>query len=283
MPMNPRLLRPTTSLHPEAADWQNRVIANSGTVDGLTLRAVSQFCRQIDAAGIRDKFYRLNLFCGGNLNAALVPLYRAEGRTESVRGNTTDTNNGPFVTADFNNTGASSGLKGNGSSKFLNTGLNANSLTASNAHMGFGLRATQTGAAAYRAIAGAFDGTTRTFEMSVRRNDTNVNCYFTRFGTATDRAGEAVQTSSLGVGDVLMAYPSFYRNGSQTGVQATTSDNYTNAHSIHIFALNSSGSSTINYTDARINWYSIGLTMTSAQALSYYNALAAFNTSLSRT
>lgn len=282
MPMNPRLLRPTTSLHPEAADWQNRVIANSGTVDGSTLRAVSQFCRQIDAAGIRDKFYRLNLFCGGGLNACLVPLYRAESRTASVRGNTTDTNNN-FVSGDYNNTGASSGLKGNGSNKHLNTGVNANSLTASDSHMGFGLRETQTGGAAYRDLGGAYNNSTHAFTMAARRTDAFRNCFFTRVNYATDYAGQQVQTSSLGVGDLLMAWPSFYRNGTQTGTDATTSQNYPSNHAIYIFALNNSNSSVISITDARMNWYSIGLTMTAAQALAFYNAVAAFNTALSRT
>ena len=82
MAMNPRLLRPTASrrLNPEAQDWINRVYANGGTVSQSTASAVSTMCDAIDAAGIRDRFYRLNLFCGDNLNAALVPLYRGPKR-----------------------------------------------------------------------------------------------------------------------------------------------------------------------------------------------------------
>lgn len=72
MPMSPRLLRPRAGggFHPEAQDWRNRVITNGGTVSGSTLTAVSNFCRSIDAAGLRDRFYRLNLFCGTGLSAA---------------------------------------------------------------------------------------------------------------------------------------------------------------------------------------------------------------------
>ena len=285
MPMSPRLLRPRasgTAVHPEAVDWASRVTTNGGTVTTNTLAAVSKFCADIQAAGIRDRFYRLNLFCGNELEAALVPLYRAERLAASVRGNTTDTNNN-FVAADFNNTGSSSGLKGNGTTKFLNTGLNANSLTASDSHMGFGLRATQTGASAYKTLGGAFDTSTRSFEMSVRRDFPQNNCFFTRFNSATDSAGEFVQSSSLNVGDVLMAYPSFYRNGTQAGAQATTSQNYGSAHSIYIFALNQANTAAINHTDARMNWYSVGLTMTAAQAAAFTNAVQAFNTTLSRT
>lgn len=284
MPMSPRLLRPTTSVHPEAADWANRVRANGGSVSGSTLNEVSRFCRRIDAAGIRDKFLRLNLFCGNSdasLNAVRTPLYRGQSRTGAQVGNTTDTN-ANFVEGDYAETGASSGLKGNGSSKSLNTGIKGNSLTANNAHLGFGLRVTQTGGAAFRALGGTFNNSLNTFEMSVRRNNFQLHCFFTRFGTIGDTAGEAVQASSLAVGDLLMAWPSFYRNGSATGATATTSQDYPSAHDIFIFALGIADTPG-NWTDARMNWYSIGLTMTSAQALAFYNAIAAFNTALNRT
>jgi hypothetical protein len=286
MPMSPRLLRPISTTHPEAQVWRNAVIANGGTVSGSTLNAVSKFCRSIDAAGIRDKFLRLNLFCGNSdasLNAVRTPLYRGQSRTGPQVGNTTDTN-ANFVAGDYAETGSSSGLKGDGSTKSLNTGVKANDLTASDSHLGFGLRATQTGAAAFRSLGGAFSGSVNTFEMSVRRSNGQLHCFFTRFGTPTDTAGEEVfALGALAVGDLLMAWPSFYRNGTATGATASTSQNYPSAHDILVFALNNSGTSISGYTDARINWYSIGRTMTSAQALSFYNAIAAFNTALTRT
>jgi hypothetical protein len=74
-------------LHPEAVYWAKRVYNNSGGINTSTLAQVSRFCYAIDAAGLRDRFSRLNLFIGNNfydmtsnsqryaLNAALVPLY----------------------------------------------------------------------------------------------------------------------------------------------------------------------------------------------------------------
>lgn len=287
MPMNARLLRPlASSVHPEAAAWKNAVVANSGEVSGSSLKTVSDFCRRIDAAGIRDKFYRLNLFCGAGLNAALVPLFRGPSRTGTQYGNTTDTNNGPFVSADFNNTGASSGLKANGTSKYLNTGLAANTFTASDSHLAVGLRATESRAAAFRTAIGAFNGSVRSFEIALHGTSSrNGSAFFTRFGTNTDCAGDNIggATGALAAGDIIAAYPSMYRNGSATGQTATTSQDYGSAHSIYVFANNNANSSVINYTDARISWYSVGLTMTADQALSFYNAIAAFNTALSRT
>jgi hypothetical protein len=288
--MNPRLLRPLASgVHPEAASWRTRVIDNGGgTPSAATMRALSTLCSDIDKAGIRSKIYRMNMFVGPSLNAALVPLYRAESRTATVRGNTVDQSLGSpsFDSVDYNETGASSGLKGNGSSKYLNTGINGNTLNGDNLHLGWGLRATQTGGQAYKALGGVFDNSVNSYDTLVRRSDAALCSVFGNPATVDSaaRAGQAVQLSSLAVGDLVMAYPSFYRNGAVAGTSATTSGNYPSAHAISVFALFNGGTSAAgNHTDARMNWYSIGLTMTSGEVLSFYNAIAAFNTALSRT
>jgi hypothetical protein len=129
MPMNPRLLRPLASgVHPEANAWRTAVVANGGSVSASTMRAVSKFCADIDAAGIRDRFYRLNLFAGTGLNACLVPLYRGQSRTGTQYGNATDTNNN-FVSGDYSEV---VGLNANGSvgssNKYLDTGLSPDDL-----------------------------------------------------------------------------------------------------------------------------------------------------------
>lgn len=105
----------------EAQNWINRVYTNNGTVSVSTANAVNNFCNAINAAGIRDRFYRLNLFCGDNLAACLVPLYRGQSLGGTQFGNTTDTNNN-FTSSDYAERGASGGLRGNGSNKWLNPG-----------------------------------------------------------------------------------------------------------------------------------------------------------------
>lgn len=280
MPMSARLLRPrSTGFHPEAQDWRNRVIANGGAVSGSTLTAVSNFCRSINAAGLRDKFYRLNLFCGDNLSAALVPLYRAESSTASVRGNTTDTNNN-FVSGDFANTGTAAGLKGNGSTKYLATGLPGNSLTATNTHMAFGLLATET-SSGYKCAIGVYDGI-RISAIYLRRSDSFLSCGAGAGGSSSAYFGDVIQSSSLAIGNILASYPTMYRNGLASGSSATTSANIANTTAHTVFAINNNGAIE-QYTDSRIGSYSLGLALTASQAVSYSNALAAFNTALSRT
>jgi len=113
-PMSPRTLRPRQTLHPEAASWAARVVANGGSV-GSSLSAVSKFCVDIDKAGLRSKFYRLSLLCGDNLLAALVPLYRSTAMGGTVLGLGTDDNVG-FVSGDYTLAGSLDNTTG---SKYL--------------------------------------------------------------------------------------------------------------------------------------------------------------------
>ena len=121
MGMNGRLLRPRASgTNADAASWASRVATNGGTVSTTTLRAVNTFCNAINAAGIRDRFWRMNIFAGSGLSACLVPLYRGPSLTGTQYGNTTDTNLN-FVSGDYSESG---GLTSNAaSSKALQTGV----------------------------------------------------------------------------------------------------------------------------------------------------------------
>lgn len=115
--LNTKLLI-NTNIHREAVNWHNMVLTNGGGVRKDTLKAVSDFCYRIDAAGIRDKFLRLNLFCGNNLKACVVPLYTNTSMNYTPVGNAVDTNNS-FVDGDYS---ASTGLTSDGSKSLL-TGL----------------------------------------------------------------------------------------------------------------------------------------------------------------
>jgi hypothetical protein len=87
--------------------------------------AVYRLCMQFSSSGLRQRFFRVGIFAGTGLNAALVPLYRGPSLSGTQYGNATDTNVGPFVSGDY---AESSGLTGNGSSKYLDTGFPMNTL-----------------------------------------------------------------------------------------------------------------------------------------------------------
>lgn len=275
MPMNNRLLRPRQTTHPEAAAWKSAVVANGGTVSGTTFSAVDKFCKAIASAGIRDRFYRLNLFCGTGLNACLVPLYRGPSLGGTQYGNTTDTNVGPFVSGDYVETGASGGLKPNGSTKYLDTGFLANALTQSGRHLSvytdmatsalnrfwFGVDNVGCGSNAYWAI-----GSSSTSQAQVRSGIPG-----------------AVSFSATGKSHVLLtgngnatAYVNGVSAATVTGTAFTAP-----SQAVYIGALNRCNAAA-DFGSSRFAAYSIGDSMTDAQAAAYYTAMQAFQTALGR-
>lgn len=284
MPMSPRLLRPRASgVHPEAASWRTRVVANGGSVSATTMRAVDAFCRTIDAAGIRDRFYRLNLFCGNSdstLAAVRTPLYRGQSRAGTQLGGTTDTNVN-FVQGDYAETGASGGLDGNGSTKYLNTGLAANSTAYGDRHLCVYEIAKSPNA--FDISIGARSSSPQTFFEMTTGNPASQFVF--RSSDAVTSASESGYTAA---GAMMMGvHPSthtgvLYRNGASVGTANFSSRTNSYSGNVFVFAGNSDGSPS-DHADIRLGGYSIGLAMTAAQALAYYNTMQAFQAALSRS
>ena len=293
MPMSPRLLRPRAGggFHPDAQDWRNRVITNGGTVSGSTLTAVSNFCRSIDAAGIRSKFWRANLFCGdsdASLNAVRTPLYRGQSRTGTQYGNTTDTNVN-LVQGDYAETGTGGGLNG-GSTKYLATGLqpNAAGLSAFNTHMSIYSRAQIT--TNVSAIAGfgggasnstwqalTFAGLSLIYYRSGGANNCGIEA---QAWSGANRAGHFVWVRSASNAAKM------YRNGSDFGVTATTSNTdvwtTTDVAALFVFGRNNAGAADQLGFTGKMQGYTLGSALTDSEAAAYYTAMQTFQTALGR-
>lgn len=282
MPMSPRLLRPRAGgIHPDAQDWRSRVISNGGTVSASTFKAVSDFCRSITAAGIRDRFYRLNLFCGTGLAACLVPLYRGQSRTGTQFGNATDTNNGPFVSGDYVETGSSRGLQGN-ASKYLNTGL-APATVGFPFHMSY-YAPSHNATFAFRCQLGAANAANTVQSSLFQWVNTN-EWQFLAGPTNASSIGRSVTPMPkffLGSTDSTGAAAIFVTDTeSSTGTLASytpTTQNW------FVFTENRGGTpSSAVASDARISAYSLGLAMTTSQAASLRSALVSFQSALGLT
>ena len=284
MAMSPRLLRPRASsgYGLDARDWQSRVSANGGTVSASTMKAVDTFCKAIVTAGLRDRFFRLNLFAGTGLSAALVPLFRGTSLGGTQVGNTTDTNVGPFVSGDYVETGATGGLIGNGSSKYLNTGFNP--VTASASDSDFHLWAYTSGGEASgttRGVMGNVTGSNETF-LGWVGGGTQENGVIAGSGVARRLLGGGALSGSLAVvassGKTLQAY---YNGSASAGGTATATNSFADLP-MFVFALNSSGSPTQYTLARRFRAYSFGLGLSGSQATAYHTALTTFQTALTR-
>ena len=270
MAMSPRLLRPRQTIHPEAAAWAARVVANGGTV-GTSLAAVSKFCRAIDAAGIRDRFYRMGIFAGSNLNAALVPLYRGPSFGGTQYGNTTDTNVGPFVVGDY---AENAGLTGNGSSKYLDTGFSMDTLPSTTSGHAAVYCPNRSSRSAFTGMIGV--GTTGSTGFGIS-TDASVYGVWGAFAFAANSSNGMLLVSRES-GSLLPTYA----NATSIATNTTTVTPSAIARNAVVFANRASPTAVDNFDTRRYCGYSIGLGMTAAQVSAYYTAMQAFQTALGR-
>jgi len=283
MPMNPRLLRPLASgVHPEAAAWRTAVVGAGGSVSASTMRAVSKFCNDIDAAGIRSKFRRLNLMCGtsdASLVAVRVPLYRGESRTGTQYGNTIDTNVN-FVQGDY---AENSGLTGTGgSSKYLDTGFNVDQLPgAADCHLASYIRGTQDIASVRTLIGTLFNGVTDRYRLFV--STSTAGNYLLR-GDLGKNGSEASAVRANSNGGLILASRTsttsltLYDDAVSVNTNATPTDETTGAVPFFVFARNGPQ----EYYNGIMAGYSIGAGMSLQDVTKYYNALNTFQTALGR-
>jgi hypothetical protein len=275
------------TLHHEALDWATRVSSNGGVISTTTLRAVSDFCAAIDRGGLRSSMYRLNLFAGGNLSGALVPLYRGPTFGGTTFGNSTDTNVN-FVSADFVETGATGGLKGNGTSKYLTTGFATNSLpSATSFHLSSSATGLATSGATAPTLVGSFDNTAA--GLAVLDDYAGyVNARAFRHGSFTSGQFPAVSTPGsveshfIGV-RTSATLSTIYRGGSSAATNTTTRAPIRTAQEMYVFALNVVGAvGSGSYSASRMRMYSIGTGLDATQAAAFSAAVIAFNTALGR-
>jgi hypothetical protein len=286
MPQSPRLLRPRQTIHPEAAAWAARVVANGSSVSGLTLSAVDKFCKAIASAGIRDRFYRLNLFCGTGLNAALVPLYRGPSLGGTQYGGATDTNLGSpaFLAGDYNEMGTSGGLLGNGSSKYLNTAFNVDQLPgAANCHIASFITGTQDITAVRTLVGTIFNGVTDRYRLFVRTDGSTSPNYTLQVDLGKSDAASQINRTNTSSGLFVGSRTSttrlvLYANAAQVGINETPVAETTGASPFFVFARNGP----TEFYNGRMAAYSIGAGMDAPQVTAYNTAMQAFQTAMTR-
>ena len=284
MAMNNRLMRPSASgVHPEANDWRSRVVANGGSVSGATLAAVSKFCAAIDTAKIRSRFSRLNLFCGNNLSAALVPLYLGHSFGGATFGNSTDVNSN-FVSADY---AENDGLKGNGSTKYLSTGVPMTWLGTNQLHMfvsfvpdAAGFFTVQFGARYNLATSLSLEGG---YSTGSSINRPRVSLFSGGQQPANSVSPITGRTQFFINFNGTNPYQMFGRNVDLSNANNAGAYSSTNTTPFYIFAGGQTGTGIAGYTPNRIDSYSFGQAFASAaDRNAYHDAMSAFRSALGR-
>jgi hypothetical protein len=198
-------------------------------------------------------------------------------------GSETDTNVN-FVSGDYNETGSSGGLKGNGSTKYLTTGFLPTLLTVGSNHLSAYITGAVT-SGTYAAMLGAFT-TPGGAELAIYSVDNSLSgvAYYATANSAGGGSASAIANPtghSLGTATATNDRR-FYVNGGQSGSTTTVSNTAALPTTVDIHILRRNSGSFVTWSNARIGAYSIGSGMTAAQASSFYTAMQAFQTALSR-
>ena len=244
MPMNPRLLRPTSSsLDRDAAVYLNAVaVADGEQLEPAVRKAINDFVKGCKQDGIWDAIKASCILAGARtLAGALVPLV-----------GTAPTNNGPFVSGDYDR---ETGLIGNGSTKFLNSNRNCNADPQDSHHLAVYASALDSNVGAIGVYAGAGGsgaaGSTMLVEAAASPGALRGR---SRSGTLSSAASnEAV--GFMAVGRSSSAAHVLRTSGSSSS-HSVTSDAAVNAN-YFVYGTNSSGSAANLFT-GRLAYYYIG-------------------------
>jgi len=285
--------------HPDVQLWLNNISLNGGSASSGTISALNTFCYSIDSAGLRSKFYRLNLFCGNNLNAALVPLYVSTNWLSPSYGFSDYDKNFNFTNSDYYETGSSAGITSSGAdptqqnvgTKYLDTGFFPSMVgpvgsLIDNLHIGATVSTTAISAAAQTIVystASYVDVWVLSIQLlsgyaNVRSTITQngINAQLSPLSTGLVSPATHLINSRLTTTDSRV-----YQGGSQIGSTNTTPVTATLTALSPSFLLFRQTAG--YYSNLRLSDYSFGKGLTSSEALSYSSILQTFKNSLNRT
>lgn len=260
-------------LDPQTVIYQAALATGSATaLTAPQLTAMDAFFKGLRTDALlgtstaNSKILRQNVYGVSSFGAIQVP-------TISFAGGATDTNNN-FVAGDWS---ATTGLTGNGTSKYIDTALvPVTSLTLNDTHLGIYIRDSLSGVATN--LMGADD--TGTFRMYAPFTDGNF--YSDEYDGAAGRLGPVAglttpyaMTLATRVSAVLHSlYQRGVSKGSNTGSGGTLPTS-----KVFIFAESASNVAG-SWSNHTLSLYTIGKGLTATDALNYYNRVQTLMTAL---
>lgn len=261
-----------------ATKWAAQVVTNGGAAPAAaTQSALTTFADALIKAQVWfQKIIALNFFAPDNLIASLTPIYPRGS------GNNPWTNTGPFVAGDL----TVDGLKSDGN-KYLQTGINPFPATGTQL-LSLSVYVKELGALPDGAHMGSADNVTFINSIAVAGGRNALGSFF-HCCYDTAGAGEVLggDTGFLGFAcgsRVALNDARIFHGNSTTPFAQTgpTNSNVitarTNTNLLWVFRLNCASS--LLPTKARLSFVHFGLSLTSAQAQSLFNAVQALRVAL---
>jgi hypothetical protein len=219
-----------SSYDSDASNFFANIVANGGTISTATKGYINTFVLGLKAAGLWSYLVEIYPFVGDQIAAAVTKLKCVNNIYLTAHN---------YVSADYSETGSGAGIKGDGTSKYLDTNLPTNNgvMTAANAGMGF-----------YRT---AFTSDNNQCDMGMI-GDTFTTSYWTylynlelRYSNASGTASANVYNTTTGfvTSEVNSSNTNSYLNGSSV-VNTTPGGTYpdTTTYNMYVSAINNGGS-----------------------------------------
>lgn len=252
---------------PAVSSWMARVGGNGGTVGSSTKSAVATLVTALKTAGVWPKIQRMNLFAGTGLAACAVPLINTAGGTLDTLTN--------FVESDYSE---STGLTGDGSTKYLNTGMLASALTANSTHWSvYYKRAT---AGNQQLHIGATESTNAFHGSAAASNGTILS---DQYDASTSRLTNAVSAPyGFACGSRVASNDhKIYKGATQVATSSTGVTGALPARNIFVFARNAGFP--FEYSAGPLAMYSVGAGLTPTEVADFATAIQAFQSALGRS
>jgi hypothetical protein len=212
-----------------------------------------------------------------------TPLFLGPSLGGTQYGNTTDTNNN-FLAADYSE---ASGLQGNGSTKYLNTGVPMNFTNLRDYHLSAYVSSVTSGNPGFIGADTNGDGVSpRSYQSLVSFAGTPRIWVWYNWGNTGNIQADNTSNSYApglisGVGSA--ASNALYAGSSSVATAAALgAETITRTFPVFVFAINNRNTNILNYSNARLGGYSLGLAMNATQVGQYNTALAAFNSAMGR-
>lgn len=255
----------------DAQAWATAVTAAGGTYTAGDLTAMSDCIAGLKTDGLWTKFALFAPFYGSDLAAALV---------QYLNGSWAQATNMNFVGGDYTR---ATGLTGNGSTKYLKSGLNASTLTANDTHVSVYNRASSgTGGGIH---VGAQSSSNSAFAHYFPFTDSKAYC--DEYATSPFGRANTAGTLSTAFGCVLgtrtsSSLSTIYRNASSVATSSGSTGVGTLPNlEIYLFARNNAGTAD-QFTSHPVGAITIGSGLSGTDATNHNSRIQTLMTTAGR-
>jgi hypothetical protein len=254
----------------ETRDYMENIRANGGGIQVSSLQAIDLFIRTCKDAGFWGDLMEVYPFCGNDLTSALVKLkYASNPLLTAVN----------MVAADYVETGASGGIAGNGTTKYINSNFPQNGMGLT-AHMSVYLRENEANTGIHYWFAA--NTSTPTIEQTILGTPNGS----VQQGMLGSNSATATSAGAPNAGFYYVERNSqtdlqlWYQNASVASSSLSTTPAYQNLN-LFICGRNANGAPN-NYSAKKISFCSVGVPLTAQERTTFYNAVVALQTALNR-